>query len=31
LSNPGKKNEAGEMLLEALIPLHPASSNNNAG
>jgi hypothetical protein len=26
--SPGRKNEAGETLWEALIPLHPAAPDN---
>jgi len=29
-SNPGRKNEAGEMLWLALIPLHPAPNARRA-
>jgi hypothetical protein len=28
--NPGRRNVAGEMLFEALMPLHPAPSDKMA-
>jgi hypothetical protein len=31
LSKPGKKNDAGETLWLALMPLQPASNNPNKG